>query len=113
MLTTIDTTVRATGNAKTGLEAFQAAVRDMRSKVMAEHDEAAILHMEPADCRVIRAGEHTRTERFFGVLFPRTVSTHELVVEFTVRMKVIDMTALRFTRSREQLSPAQHLLQMR
>lgn len=113
MLTTIDTTVRATGIAKTGLEAFQAAVRDMRSKVLSEYDEAAILHMEPADCRVVRAVKHTRTERFFGVLFPRTVASHELIVDFTVRMKIVDMTTLQFARSQEQLSPAQRLLQMR
>ena len=113
MLSTTETIVRATGTGRNELDAFQAAVRDMRTKIMNDYDEAAILQMEPTNCRVLHAVEHTRTEKFFGVLFPRTVSTFEIALEFTICLKTVDIPSVHFTQSAEQLSPAQHLLQMR
>lgn len=97
-----DTRERAFG------DVFRQVPESVRSRVQGQ-----CIRIEPVGIEIVRARHHVRTEKFLGVLFPRTRDTYELRARVSVEVTSVDLDAVRFVRVEERLSPVQHVLQLR
>jgi len=105
-------TLRLTGSGPTREKAFAAAMRQVQQAV-GERTDGVCFRVEPVRLTVLSAVEHRWTERFLGLLFPRKRSRFELTLRIDVRAFALDVDGLHFSVREEQLTPLQHVLQMR
>ncbi|MGJ3508743.1 DUF4312 family protein [Enemella sp. A6] len=104
--------ISVSGRGDSTPRAFQDALTSMRKKVMNERAEV-ILQIQPSDCHIKKAVKEVRTERFFGVLFPRERVTYSLDLEFTVEVRSVSLDDINYRTQYESLSLAQHALKLR
>ncbi|MFD1717660.1 DUF4312 family protein [Georgenia deserti] len=71
------------------------------------------LRIEPMDLAIRDAVCQVRTEKFLGLMFARRRETFRLTATVTVEVRFVDLERTSWRRVEEQLSPTQHLLEMR
>ncbi|MFE6160697.1 DUF4312 family protein [Streptomyces sp. NPDC056486] len=105
-------TLRLTGSGPTREKAFATAIGQVQSTV-GKRTDGVCFRVEPLELEVVSAAEHRWTERFLGLLFPRTRQRFEITLRVEVQVASLDLDAVDFTVREERLSPLQHALHMR
>lgn len=105
-------TVRVSGTGPTRERAFAAAMQQIQGRVGKE-TTGVCFRVEPLDVTVLSAVEHRWTERFLGLLFPRSRRKFTLTLRIETRVMAIDLDAVDFSVREERLTPLQHALHMR
>ncbi|MFJ8825092.1 DUF4312 family protein [Streptomyces sp. NPDC102467] len=105
-------TLRLTGSGPTKEKAFATAIGQVQSAV-GKRTDGVSFRVEPLDLEVVSAVEHRWTERFLGLLFPRTRRRFEITLRIDVQVASLDLDTLDFALREERLSPLQHALHMR
>nr|WP_272922556.1 DUF4312 family protein [Streptomyces sp. SID5785] len=104
--------MRLSGSGPTREKAFATAIGQVQSEV-ARLTDGVNFRVEPLELDVVSAVEHRWTERFLGLLFPRTRQRFEITLSIQVQVASLDLDALDFTVREERLSPVRHALHMR
>ncbi|MFI5665086.1 DUF4312 family protein [Streptomyces sp. NPDC051684] len=105
-------TLRLTGSGPTRDKAFATAIGQVQAAVDKKTD-GVCFRVEPLELDVVSAVEHRWTERFLGLLFPRTRQRFELTLRVEVQVASLDLESVDFAVREERLSPVQHALHMR
>ncbi|MEU6840461.1 DUF4312 family protein [Streptomyces sp. NPDC046716] len=105
-------TLRLSGSGPTREKAFATAIGQVQSEV-AKRTDGVNFRVEPLELDVVSAVEHRWTERFLGLLFPRTRQRFEITLRVEVQVASLDLDAVDFTVREERLSSLQHALHMR
>ena len=75
-------------------KAFYQIFAQIRMATAKAFPDQAIVQIDPKGVEVISAREVVSTEKFFGLLFPRKVSTVELTLAVTVRVRMVDLSQI-------------------
>ncbi|WP_306321978.1 MULTISPECIES: DUF4312 family protein [unclassified Streptomyces] len=105
-------TLRLTGSGPTRDKALATAIGQVQATVDKLTD-GVCFRVEPLELEVVSAVEHRWTERFLGLLFPRTRKRFELALRVEVQVASLDLESVDFTVREERLTPLQHALHMR
>ncbi|NRF95851.1 DUF4312 family protein [Paenibacillus frigoriresistens] len=108
----MDYAVTVTGSAETKAGAFQRALSQMKTTISKQIPDI-LLQIEPQDVEVISATESKYTERFLGFFFPRTRIRYDIKVKISVKLRLVQLSAVTFEQQEEQLPPLQRVLKMR
>lgn len=94
MLKEIIEVLELSGQGESVEKAFNQVFSQVRNTVARKYPNQAIIQIDPQDVTVISSTELQTTEKFFGLLFPREISSFELVIALTVKIKMIDLTQI-------------------
>jgi uncharacterized protein (TIGR03578 family) len=101
--------MRGTGESKE--KAFSDVFSQIKP-VVAKTITGIILQIEPQDVEVVSAIETSSVEKFLGFLFPRKRIQYDIVANITVRLRMIDLTEIKFEKRSEEISGVQRILRM-
>ncbi|MDP4098348.1 DUF4312 family protein [Paenibacillus sp. P96] len=105
-------TLTITGSGESERAAFQHILNEMKKQVTA-NDADMMLQIEPRNMEVLSAAKTVRTEKFLGILFPRTRTRYEVKAKITVMLRYMDLSKIEYEVHEEKQTAIQHVIRMR
>lgn len=107
-----EVTLTLTGSGESERAAFQNILNEMKKQVTG-NDADMMLQIEPRNMEVLSADKTVRTEKFLGILFPRTRTRYEIKANITVMLRYMDLSKIEYKVHEEKQSAMQHIIRMR
>ena len=83
-------------------KAFYQIFAQIRTATAKAFPDQAIVQIDPKDVAVVSAKEVVSTEKFFGLLFPRKISTVELTLAITVVVRMVDLSQMKVEKIKQE-----------
>lgn len=107
-----EVTLTLTGTGESERAAFQHILNEMKKQVT-RNDADMMLQIEPRNMEVLSAVRTVRTEKFLGILFPRTRTRYEIKATITVMLRYMDLSKIEYEVHEEKQTAIQHVMRMR
>ena len=110
MLIKIEHELKLSGTGETREKTINHIFSQIRPLISKTFPGSAVIQIEPKDVQVLSATKITRTERFFGLLFPRQRTRYDITLAVTVHLQMINLSEIIIGEKNEELSLLQGIL---
>lgn len=110
MLSEMDCELELSGTGETQEAAFHQIFSGIKPLLGKKFPDFILIQIEPKGVNVISAMATSRTERFFGILFPRKTINYNFEVTINVHLRYIELSKITVVHNKEKISLIQRVL---